>query len=249
MEKLLKLTVKVQYYATPGFPLSVPSQVIMTLMTLKTNRPLADLSRYFRTSESTALEIVLYWIDMLAKVLRHFISWLPKKIIQSTMPNELGERFPNMTCFVGYSESILYKLDGLSPFTTAKYLLAVAPCGLIMFMSSAYTGCRDHADMVLDSGLLHFLMPGDEVMIQGGFAIKKLLFARQVKPVVGSLGKNDGRPASASSSAGDHVQGAIQHLMTYRILSHGVPTKLAPYIDEILCICAALTNLRNEFLN
>ncbi|XP_019733909.1 uncharacterized protein LOC109520836 [Hippocampus comes] len=263
MEKLLMLVVKVQHYAKRGFPLSVRSQVVMTLMTLKTNRPLADLSRYFHTSESTALKIVLYWIDMLAKVLRHSIPWLPKEIIQATMPNEFRERFPNMTCFVGYSESILQKREGRCPSTTVKYLLAVAPCGLIMFMSSAYTGRRDHRDMVRDSGLLHLLMPGDEVMTQGGFAIKELLFERQVKLVVTSLGKNDGRPASTSPSssssssssstdyiahAGDRIQGAIQHLMTYKILSQGVPTTLAPHIDKILWICAALTNLRIQVL-
>lgn len=245
MEKLLMLMVKVQHYAKRSFPLSLRSQVIMTLMTLKTNRPLADLSRYFHTSESTALQIVLYWIDMLAEVFRPSIPWLSKEIIQATMPSEFRERFPNMTCFVGYSESVLHKPEGLWPSTTVKYLLAVAPCGLIMFMSSAYTGRRDHADMALDSGLLHLLMPGDEVMTQGGFAIKELLFERQIKLVVASLGRNDGRPASASSAAhvGDNVQDAIQRLLTYKILSQGVPTMLAPHIDKILWICAALTNL------
>ncbi|XP_061634439.1 uncharacterized protein si:dkey-56d12.4 isoform X1 [Phyllopteryx taeniolatus] len=256
VQTLATLVESVQCHANKDFQLPVRSQVIMTLMKLKTNLPLADLSVYFHTSECTALETVLYWIDVLAEVLRLAIPWLSKQIIQASMPAEFRERFPNTTCFVGCGESVLRKPQGRCSPSMVKYLLAVAPCGLIMFMSPAYSGRCRHDDMALESGLLDLLVPGDEVMTPGGFAIKGLLFKRQVKLVVSSLSKDGGQAAASSSSSaghiahvGDHVEGAIRHLMTFNILSQGVPTTLAPQIDKILRICAALTNLRIQVLN
>ncbi|XP_061680600.1 uncharacterized protein LOC133503235 isoform X2 [Syngnathoides biaculeatus] len=240
----------VECHANKDFQLSVRSQVIMTLMKLKTNLPLAELSVYFHTAERTALRIVLHWIDVLAEVLRVTIPWLSKKNIQATMPAEFREKFPNMTCFVQCGESNLRKAQGRCSPSAVRYLLAVAPCGLIVFMSAAYSGRCRHDDMALESGLLDLLVPGDEVMTPKGLAIKDLLFRRQVKLVASSLGKN----ASSSSAGhvahvGDHVEGAVRHLMTFNILSQGVPTTLAPQIDKILQICAALTNLRIQVLN
>lgn len=45
-----------------------------------------------------------------------------------------------------------------------------------------------------------------------------------------------------------HVERAIGHLKVYKILSQFVPITMAPKIDNILRICAALVNLREDLI-
>ncbi|XP_057697320.1 uncharacterized protein LOC130918988 isoform X2 [Corythoichthys intestinalis] len=242
LKTLNVLVEAVQCYASDDFWPSVRSQVLMTLMKLKTNQPLAVLSMYFRTSEPTAVKIVEFWIDVLGAVLRPFVPWLPKQIVRATVPVECNG-------------SIMHHFQGRSLPSAVKYLTAVSPCGLIVFVSAAFAGCRDCAHVPQGSGLLDHLVPGDEVTTRGGFAVKKLLLEGQVYLVVSSLSKIDNLPAATSSPSGNvahvgkQVESAIQHLMSYKILAQGVPTALLPRIDNILCVCAALTNLRAQTLN
>ncbi|XP_054646922.1 uncharacterized protein si:dkey-56d12.4 isoform X1 [Dunckerocampus dactyliophorus] len=254
------LVATLQPYNDGTFTMSVQAQVLMTLMKLKSNRPLGELSAFFKTSESMASQVILFWIDHLEVVLRPAVPWLPKKAIQATMPAEFKKNFPNTTCFLGYRESVLHKPRNLgsqarSP-NTVKYLLAVAPCGLITFISTAYAERCDEKDMTANSGILDLLMPGDEVMTHGGLRIKDLLFKRRVNLVMSSLSNDSRQPAEENAPSSEqiahvvmHVEEAIRYLNTYKILSQGVSTTLAPQIDKILRICAALTNLRVQLLN
>lgn len=90
------------------------------------------------------------------------------------MPAAFKKKFPNTTCIVDFSESLLQKpqhLDSRGESHTVKYLVAVAPCGLIMFISAAYGGRCSDKFITRDSGVLDYLMPGDEVMADRGFTI------------------------------------------------------------------------------
>ncbi|XP_049420300.1 uncharacterized protein LOC125881258 [Epinephelus fuscoguttatus] len=80
-------------YANNSFTMSVRDQVLMTLMKLKTNRVVGDLSRQFHVSLSMASKIISYWIDKLEEVLRPLIPWLPKETIRATMPAAFKSNF------------------------------------------------------------------------------------------------------------------------------------------------------------
>ena len=64
---------------------------------------------------------------------------------------------------------------------TVKYLVAIAPCGLIMFISDAYGGTCSDRYITQNSGFLDNLRAGDEVMGDRGFTIRDLLEERGVK--------------------------------------------------------------------
>ena len=137
-------------HASTSFTMPVRDQVLMTLMKLKTNRVIGDLSRQFHVSLSMASRIMSYWIDKLEEVLRPLIPWLPRETIRATMPAAFKKNFPSTTCIIDCSESLLQKPKNLDSrgetyshyysHNTVKYLVAVAPCGLIMFISAAYGG-------------------------------------------------------------------------------------------------------------
>ncbi|XP_047439287.1 uncharacterized protein si:dkey-56d12.4 [Mugil cephalus] len=247
-------------HANNSLPLPVKDQVLMTLMKLKTNQVVGHLSRRFHTSQSMASKIISYWIDKLDEVLRPLIPWLPRETIRATMPAVFKGNFPNVTCLLDFSESLLQKPENLNSrreshshyysHNTVKYLVAVAPCGLIMFVSAAYGGRCSNKFITRDSRILDYLVPGDEVVADGGFTIKDLLLERKVKLVLPSFTKELGQlPEEQVTNTGPtanvvfHVRRAVGRLKDYKILSQVVPITMTPKIDKILRICAAMVNL------
>ena len=51
---------------------------------------------------------------------------------------------------------------------TAKFLVGISPCGLIIFMSKAYGGRTTDSQLTTDSGVLEHLESGDIVMCDKG---------------------------------------------------------------------------------
>ncbi|XP_026017886.1 uncharacterized protein LOC113018754 isoform X1 [Astatotilapia calliptera] len=247
------------------FTMPVRDQVLMTLMKLKSNRVIGDLSRQFRISQSMASKIILHWLDKLEEVFRPLIPWLPKETIKATMPAAFKKTFPNTTCIVDCSETFLQKPRNLDSrrrsyshyysSNTVKYLVAVAPSGLIMFVSAAYGSQCSEKFITMDSGMLTYLKPGDEVMTGGDLTLKDLLFEREVGLVIPSFTKKRGQLTKEQvtdtrriANVRIHVERAIRRLKVYKILSQIVPISMAPKIGKILRICAALVNLREDII-
>ncbi|XP_003449413.4 uncharacterized protein LOC100695668 [Oreochromis niloticus] len=265
LETFNTLVSTLEGYDNNEFTMPVRDQVLMTLMKLKSNRVIGDLSRQFHISQSMASKIILHWLDKLEEVFRPLIPWLPRETIQATMPAAFKKTFPNTTCIIDCSETLLQKPRNLGSrrqsyshyysHNTVKYLVAVAPSGLIMFVSAAYGSQCSDKFITMDSGILTYLKPGDEVMADGGLTIKDLLFEREVGLVIPSFTKNRGQLTEEQvtdtrriANVRIHVERAIRRLKVYKILSQIVPISMAPKIDKILRICAALVNLREDLI-
>ncbi|KAK6301356.1 hypothetical protein J4Q44_G00294540 [Coregonus suidteri] len=63
---------------------------------------------------------------------------------------------------------------------TLQDLVAVAPCGLVMFISPAYGGRCSDKFVTQNSGFLEYLRPGDEVLADWSFTLRDLLYERKV---------------------------------------------------------------------
>lgn len=164
---------------------------------------MADLGRRFGVSQGLSSKIVGLWIDVMAEHCKSLVPWLPRDTIQATFPQAFRGRFQNTTCIVDCSESVLQKAKNLDSRSasynhyyasnTVKYLIAVAPCGLIMFISDAYGGRCSDEYITRDTGFLDYLIPGDEVMGDGGFTIWELLEERRVTLVIPAFTRRGGQ--------------------------------------------------------
>lgn len=59
--------------------------------------------------------------------------------------------------------------------TTFKGLIGIAPCGVIAFVSTLYTGSISDVEITRKSQILQLLQPGHGVMADKGFLIEKML--------------------------------------------------------------------------
>ncbi|XDV43509.1 hypothetical protein PO909_011982 [Leuciscus waleckii] len=157
-----------------------------------------------------------------------------------TMAVVLKQHYHNVTCILDCSE--------------IKYLVAIAPCGLVMFISAAYGGRCSDKFITCDSGILENLKPGDEVMADRGFLIRDLLYERQVNLIIPhfanqtQLTEEKVTCSRRIANVRIHVERAIRRLKVYKVLSQTLPITLMPKIDKILRICAALVNLHGDLI-
>uniref|UniRef100_A0A8C1NFV7 THAP-type domain-containing protein n=1 Tax=Cyprinus carpio TaxID=7962 RepID=A0A8C1NFV7_CYPCA len=132
------------------------------------------------------------------------------------------QHYPNVTCILDCSES--------------EYLVAIATCGLVMFISAAYGGCCSDKFITCDSGILEYLQPGDEVMVDRVFLIRDL-FERQVNMIIPhfankmQLTEEKVTCSRRIANVRIHVERAIRRLKVYKVLSQTLPITLMPKID------------------
>ena len=244
----------------------VVDQICLTLMKLRQNFVLDDLAKRFQRSRSEVSKIFTFWIDAMAEHTKDLIPWLPRETIKATMPQVFRRNFPNTTCVIDCTESVLQKAKNLDSRTesyshyyacnTVKYLVATSPSGLIMFISDAFGGKCSDRFITQNSGFLQYLRAGDEVMADRGFTIHDLLEERKVRLVLPAFTRKKSQLTTEQvtrtrriANVRIHVERAIRRLKVFKILSNTVPISLVPKVDKILRICAALVNLRGELIS
>ncbi|XP_039652099.1 uncharacterized protein LOC120556523 [Perca fluviatilis] len=254
-----------QFYKA-NFKMHVMDQILMTMMKLKLNLLQGDLAERFAVSQGLVSRILSYWIDTMEEHMRIYIPWLPRETIRSTMPQCFREKFPNTTCIIDCTETTLQKPHNLDSrgesyshyysSNTIKYLVAIAPCGLVTFISPANGGRCSDKFITQESGFLEYLRPGDEVMADRGFTIRDLLFERKVNLVLpafthkgGQLSDEDVTATRRIANVRIHVERVIRRLKVFKIISQTVPINLAHKMDKILRICAALVNMQGEIIH
>uniref|UniRef100_A0A671UHG4 THAP-type domain-containing protein n=1 Tax=Sparus aurata TaxID=8175 RepID=A0A671UHG4_SPAAU len=245
--------------ASPSMP--VVDQILMTLMKLRQNFVMADLARRFKISQGQVSKTVGMWVDIMCEHMKDLIVWLPRETIKATLPKAFKEHFANTTCVIDCTETVLQKpknLDSRSESyshyyanNTVKYLVAVSPSGVIMFISDAYGGKCSDRYIMQNCGFLDYLRAGDEVMGDRGFTVRDLLEERRVNLIIPTFTRkgcqltNEGVTRICRiAHARIHVELAIRRLKVAKILSQTVPINLVRKIDKILKIC-----LRSELIS
>ncbi|KAK7929864.1 hypothetical protein WMY93_006259 [Mugilogobius chulae] len=140
-----------------------------------------DLAERFRVSQSQVSKITSAWYDIMEEKMRCHIPWLPRETIQATLPKCFKEHYPTATCVIDCCDAPLQKpyTFGLRGLHTIRYLVALAPSGMIMFVSAAYGGKNSEKHITknsdkyitINSGILDLLRPEDVVMVDKGFLI------------------------------------------------------------------------------
>uniref|UniRef100_A0A8C9Z9W7 DDE Tnp4 domain-containing protein n=1 Tax=Sander lucioperca TaxID=283035 RepID=A0A8C9Z9W7_SANLU len=254
-----------QHFAPKSSALPAEDQILLTLMKLRKNFVFADLAKRFKMSPGQVSKTLKFWIDVIAVHTQDLIPWLPRETIKATLPQVFMDSFPNTTCMIDRTESVLQKAKNLDSRTesythyyasnTVKYLVATAPSGIVMYISEAYGGKCSDRFITQNSGFLDHLRAGDEVMGDRGFTIRDLLEERNVGLIMPAFTRkksqltNEQVTRTRSPNVHIHIERAIRRLKVYKILSQTVPIHFVTKIDKILKICAALVNLRGELIS
>ena len=134
---------------------------------------------------------------------------------------------------------------------TAKFLLACTPNGAICFISPLFVGSISDVELTRECGFLDKLEGGKGVSIMAdrGFTIKDLLDKKgaslNIPPFMEGrqqLPTSDVKLGRSIASLRIHVERAIGRIKQFGVLYGTFPLSMVRLANQIVCICAWLTN-------
>ena len=217
---------------------------------------LADL---FDISNGVASQVVNTWVKFLACELKPLIFWPLKEAIRESLPKSL-RHYPNLRCTIDCSEIFIDRPRNLEiqaltwsdykKRNTVKFLVGITPSGMISFLSKAWGGRASDQHITRESGFLDLLEPTDLIMADRGFTIKEDLMVRgatlEIPPPSSGLeqmSKDKVIKTKRIANARIHVERAIGRMKVFSILKKTLPITLVPLIDDIIVVCASISNL------
>ena len=220
----------------------------MTLMKLKLNMPLQDLSYRFSVSLSTVSRIYSAWMVALDVRLSPLIYWPDREELWYTMPQCFQLSFGNKSTviidcfevFINRPSNLYARAQTFSSYkhhNTVKILIGITPQGSISFVSKAWGGRTSDKFLTENCGMLDKLLPGDLVLADRGFTIQESLMFRRAELAIPAFtrGKDQLDPVDIESTRGIanvriHVERVIGRLRRkYTIFSGILP------IDFLQC--------------
>ena len=185
------------------------------------------------------------------------------KQVEGTLPSAFREKYPSTYCIIDGSEIFMETPSDLhmqsstwsnyKHHNTVKFLIGYTPNGCISFISPLYVGSISDVELTRVSGLLTHLedKPGISIMADRGFTIKDILNDIGVKLNIPPFmdGRKQLPPEEMSegrkiASVRIHVERAIGRMKSFSILKHTIPITLAGLSNQIVCVCAYLSNFK-----
>lgn len=201
-----------------------------------------------------------YMIKLLAQALRPLIVFFTRKTVSKNIPKEY-HHFKRLKSIIDCSELFIEHPKDLETqaatwsdykhHNTLKFLIAITPQGSISYVSELYGGRSQDNFVVRDSKFLDYIYPGDQVLADRGFNIKEPLLLKRAELIIPPAAKGqaqmtteDVRATKKVANARIHVERAIRRLKQFRFLSQVIPISMLRHANDILKVCAAITNLK-----
>ena len=249
--------------------LSPADGLLLTLMRLKLDLTITDLPYRFEVSHTTAGCVFNKWIEDLFVNLKCLIKWPTQQIAYQNLPSLFKDLYPQTRCIIDCSEIFIERPYGYvaraqtysnyKKHNTVKFLIAVTPYGAISFLSKLWGGRASDRCITMNSGLLDLLESGDVVLADRGFTISDDLALHGAKLEIPAfttgkkqLSLKEVEESKRLSKVRIHVERVVgllknkytilQGKLPILVLAHKDDSEYA-FIDKILTVCAALTNL------
>ncbi|XP_071109393.1 uncharacterized protein [Haliotis cracherodii] len=242
----------------------------ITLMRLRLNLPITDLSYRFGVSRATVSKTFLETLNMMYRSLQFLVRWPDRDELHETMPMVFRKYFGRgITCIIDCFEIFIDRPSNMTAraqtwsndkhHNTAKYLIGITPQGAVSFISEGWGGRVSDKHVTANSKFLDNLINGDVILADRGFEIQDLvaLVGAKVKYPAFMRGKQQLSATEVEytrkiANVRIHVERVIGTVrQKFMILGATCPidylitksTDDCPILDEIVFVCCALTNL------
>ncbi|XP_064486007.1 uncharacterized protein LOC135398538 [Ornithodoros turicata] len=245
--------------------LGAHDQILLALMRLRLDLHLCLLAQMFDVGKTTASEIFQHVIGVLARELSGLIVWPDDTAFYAFLPRLFKKRqFKNVRVIVDCTEVRIERASSTTMQSatwssykhanTMKFLIGITPNGLISYVSECWGGKVSDKQPVLQTDFTQHLQYGDAVMADRGFNVAEELGALGVQLVVPAytkgktqLSRTEVYTSREISRRRIRVEQVIGRMKRYRILRNVVPYHMKDYLDDIIRVIAALTNLLPKF--
>ena len=240
--------------------------LLLILMKIRLNLTNQDLAYRFNVSVFHISTVLNRGFQTLAASLQFLVRWPSKDCVLRTLPGVFRPRFSKCRVIIDCTEIFIERARNLTVraltwsnykhHNTIKILVGIAPTGAISFLSKAFGGRVSDKVITQKSGFLDLLEHGDLVLADRGFLISEDLAARGASLAIPSFTKGKKQLSMMEvefcrrlSRVRIHVERAMERIKNFKIISGILPLKLVPQADNILLICAALSNLQGRLVS
>ena len=237
------------------------NQLFLTLIKLRLNLRNKDLAFRFGICESLVSRYVTTWISYLYHHLKE-VKWMPEvEQVRATLPHSFQQAYSTTFAIIDGSELFIQTPSDLQlqsstwssykHHNTAKFLIACTPNGCICFISPLYVGSISDVELTRVSGFLQELEGKDGIsdMADRGFTIKdqlkKINVELNIPPFLDGrqqLPADEVKRGRQIASLRIHVERAIGRIKQFAILQGNFPLSMVRQVNQIVCVCAWLTN-------
>ncbi|XP_037528669.2 uncharacterized protein LOC119405915 [Rhipicephalus sanguineus] len=242
--------------------ITVGSRLLLFLMKMKHGLTFAALGALFSVHRTTASRVFYAVLDVLHAKTQGWLVWFPREVVQETMPPSFKEKYPTCRVIIDCTEvpiemppEVSEQVNCWSSYKsnfTLKFLVGVAPCGFISYVSEVFGGRASDTYITANCGLLDLLEKDDLVLADKGFPhIRCDLESRQVSlemPPFAHMNEQFTASEVARTykiaSHRIHVERCIQRIKVFNILSGRLPQELRRHVDKIVSMCCILANMQ-----
>ena len=248
---------------------SPSDSLLLTLMRLRLNLRIEDLSYRFGVPVSTVADVFHKLISIMHVHLKFLIEWPTRETCCTNMPQIFRDLYPRARCIIDCSEIFVERpysyqaraqtYSNYKKHNTVKFLVGITPSGAISFLSKCWGGRATDKCITMNSGFLRLLEPGDIILADRGFDIGDDIALHGAKLVIPSftrgkkqLSMQEVECSKRIAKVRIHVERVIGLLKNkYTILQNILPVTLIKhrddidfaFIDQLLTVCSALINL------
>jgi len=240
---------------------TVPNQLFLTLVKLRTCKVNFELSRLFNISEAEVYIVFVTWVRFMSLQWHEINFWPSRDVVDFFAPVDFREKFPATRVIVDGTEIPIKvpKVPAAQQVTfstyknrnTAKVLVGVTPGGLVSFVSDAYGGSTSDRQIVERGNLREITDPGDSVMADKGFDVQDLFAPHDVTINIPTFFKKRNRFGHKTvmrdrkiASKRVHVERVIGLAKTYKILTRPLNQTESVLSSDIIFVCFMLINFR-----
>ena len=248
----------------PDLKLTLEEEFLIVMIRLKMGLFQKDLALRFGLSEATTSRVFTSWINLMYIELKDLCE-MPD--CESSEKAKQFGRFPMVRVILDCKEIYTEKPSSLQAnkaiyshyksYNTFKYLVGISPHPAVVYVSRAWGGRASDKHITSHSqDLIDALKPGEQVMVDRGFAIESILLPRSVELVIpdfkgqcrSQLTEIEGKMSEKIAEARIHVERAMQRIKMYHILGNEFKLSMAHLADQIFTVCAFLVNFQTSFL-
>ena len=151
----------------------------------RVNIPEKVLSDWYKISGSEVSGIFITWVTFMFIRFMQLPIWASKETVEKTMLDCFKYAYPFTCVILDCTEIFIEKpscfraqsatYSSYKSHNTAKGLVGISPQGAVTFVSDLFGGQASDRQIVVSSGILVLNEPGDSVMADRGFEIRKKL--------------------------------------------------------------------------
>lgn len=240
--------------------LNIRERIILVFIKLKQDLSFSVLAILFKNvSLSTCRSIYLSTIPLLANIFDNLIYWPSKSEIMSNIPY-CFEKFKNVRVILDCTEVTVQKPKCLScriklysnykSNFTLKFLIGVAPAGLITFVSKPYGGRASDNVIFEQSNLIVLMDRQDAIMVDRGFKIDNLCNEKGITLIrppflkgKRQFTKEEALETKDIASARVHIERINQRIKVFKIFQNKFSWGHAYLAHDIITIICGICNL------